>query len=102
MKPPTSSKIAYTMRMDEDGVLDCNHCVTDGFGLMQWDGMQWDEELKRHIPSLTPMYSDLTLLSNPNLPDAEAEAILREFFQYILKTRREAVAAFHQMQTKGR
>lgn len=101
MKPAMIPKVAFTLTMEEDGAINCGYTVTDSFGLMQWDGVQWDEASQRHIPSLTPMYSDLTLLSNPDLPDSEAEAIMRRFFDYIISTRREATKAAQEMRRKS-
>lgn len=93
LKPPRKEdRIAFTCTLEEDGAIAHDYRITDALGLMQWDGWLWDDDARRHVPNLTPMYSDLTLLSDPDLPDERAEAILKDFFDFILANRRQAVA----------
>lgn len=90
MKEPTV-QVAFTAKMEDDGVVVYDHKVADD-SMMEWAGWRWDGDIEEFLPDLVPMCSDLTLLSNPDLPEERAEQILRDFMDYIIKHRREAVA----------
>lgn len=86
-----SIHVAFTATMEEDGAVTYTHKVADE-GMMEWVGWKWDGDAGEYLPDLVPMCGDLTLLSDPDLPDERADAILRDFFEYIRTNRKEAAA----------
>lgn len=86
---------AFTARFEQDGAVVYDHTVADE-GMMEFVGWKWDAEIEEHLPDLVPMYSDLTLLTDPDLPDEVADRVLRDFFEYIRAHRKEAAAMARQ------